>query len=265
MCSLSAANARFCLDFFKELNKRKRNENIFFSPLSLSAAFGMVVLGARGSTLEQIEKVGLCSEKGTVARYGPRGWLCHLTQFLTIHRPRAQQALLKIPYVSNTKLLQTKHCYWINCSLNISLLKKVFFRYPCTLKAKKSSLPLMWFFAFSGHPKSPFSYRKISCTHYLLKLLVHLQGFYGKEQRGLSAGTVSDCFGIGLQECFSFEVPSLSCIHPTFTLQVFHFREVLSSTRQENRYPSEEVRHNCTSELKQEEPVCQPFSLKAIT
>ncbi|XP_005425903.1 leukocyte elastase inhibitor A-like [Geospiza fortis] len=57
MCSLSAANAKFCLDFFRELNKRKRNENIFFSPLSLSAAFGMVVLGARGSTLEQIEKV----------------------------------------------------------------------------------------------------------------------------------------------------------------------------------------------------------------
>ncbi|KAL2307911.1 hypothetical protein Nmel_000902 [Mimus melanotis] len=57
MCSLSAANARFCLDFFRELNKRKKNESIFFSPLSLSAAFGMVVLGARGSTLEQIEKV----------------------------------------------------------------------------------------------------------------------------------------------------------------------------------------------------------------
>ncbi|NXT72356.1 SPB4 protein, partial [Chaetops frenatus] len=63
MCSLSAANARFCLDFFRELNKRKRNENIFFSPLSLSAAFGMVVLGARGSTLEQIEKVQLCIGK----------------------------------------------------------------------------------------------------------------------------------------------------------------------------------------------------------
>ncbi|KFV50939.1 Serpin B4 [Gavia stellata] len=57
MCSLSAANAKFCLDFFRELSKIKRNENIFFSPLSLSAAFGMVVLGARGSTLKQIEKV----------------------------------------------------------------------------------------------------------------------------------------------------------------------------------------------------------------
>uniref|UniRef100_A0A663MRK3 Serpin domain-containing protein n=1 Tax=Athene cunicularia TaxID=194338 RepID=A0A663MRK3_ATHCN len=70
MCSLSAANAKFCLDFFRELSKRNRNENIFFSPLSLSAAFGMVVLGARGNTLKQIEKVGfLCSEKGMVARY----------------------------------------------------------------------------------------------------------------------------------------------------------------------------------------------------
>ncbi|KAK2534105.1 serpin b4-like protein [Columba guinea] len=63
MCSLSAANAKFCLDFFRELSKRKRNENIFFSPLSLSAAFGMVVLGARGSTLEEIEK---CDEAGGV-------------------------------------------------------------------------------------------------------------------------------------------------------------------------------------------------------
>uniref|UniRef100_A0A8C4U0K8 Serpin domain-containing protein n=1 Tax=Falco tinnunculus TaxID=100819 RepID=A0A8C4U0K8_FALTI len=62
MCSLSAANAKFCLDFFRELSKRKRNENIFFSPLSLSAAFGMVVLGARGNTLKQIEEVFHFSE-----------------------------------------------------------------------------------------------------------------------------------------------------------------------------------------------------------
>ncbi|NXX84312.1 OVAL protein, partial [Urocolius indicus] len=63
MCSLSAANAKFCLDFFRELSKRKKNENIFFSPLSLSAAFGMVVLGARGNTLKEIEKVQLCTGK----------------------------------------------------------------------------------------------------------------------------------------------------------------------------------------------------------
>ncbi|XP_057255363.1 serpin B12-like [Pezoporus wallicus] len=57
MCSLGAANAKFCLYFFRELSKGKRSKNIFFSPLSLSAALVMVVLGGRGNTLEQIEKV----------------------------------------------------------------------------------------------------------------------------------------------------------------------------------------------------------------
>ncbi|XP_063182105.1 serpin B11-like isoform X1 [Chroicocephalus ridibundus] len=70
MCSLSAANAKFCLDFFRELSKIKRNENIFFSPLSLSAAFGMVVLGARGNTLKQIEEVFHFSEVLSSASQG---------------------------------------------------------------------------------------------------------------------------------------------------------------------------------------------------
>ncbi|NXF68871.1 ILEUA inhibitor, partial [Ciccaba nigrolineata] len=57
MGSLSVANAKFCLDFFKELSKVKINENIFFSPLSISAALSMVQLGAGGNTAEEIEKV----------------------------------------------------------------------------------------------------------------------------------------------------------------------------------------------------------------
>uniref|UniRef100_A0A8C3JGW4 Serpin domain-containing protein n=1 Tax=Calidris pygmaea TaxID=425635 RepID=A0A8C3JGW4_9CHAR len=57
MGSLTAANTKFCLDFFKELSKGKRDKNIFFSPLSISAALRMIQLGARGSTAEEIEKV----------------------------------------------------------------------------------------------------------------------------------------------------------------------------------------------------------------
>uniref|UniRef100_A0A6G1S0J7 Serpin family B member 1 n=1 Tax=Hypotaenidia okinawae TaxID=2861861 RepID=A0A6G1S0J7_9GRUI len=57
MDSLSAANTKFCLDFFKQLSKVKRNENIFFSPLSISAALSMVQLGAGGNTAEEMEKV----------------------------------------------------------------------------------------------------------------------------------------------------------------------------------------------------------------
>ncbi|KYO26229.1 serpin B11 [Alligator mississippiensis] len=57
MASLSEANAEFCLDFFKEVKKTERNENIFFSPLSISSAMAMVLLGARGNTAKQMEKV----------------------------------------------------------------------------------------------------------------------------------------------------------------------------------------------------------------
>uniref|UniRef100_A0A8B9IL51 Serpin domain-containing protein n=1 Tax=Anser cygnoides TaxID=8845 RepID=A0A8B9IL51_ANSCY len=54
---LSAANAKFCLDFFKDLIKVKRNENIF-SPLNISAALSIVQLGAGGNTAKEMEKVG---------------------------------------------------------------------------------------------------------------------------------------------------------------------------------------------------------------
>ncbi|NXV70646.1 SPB13 protein, partial [Atlantisia rogersi] len=71
MDSLSAANTKFCLDFFKQLSKVKGNENIFFSPLSISAALSMVQLGAGGNTAEEMEKVGYFPfswEKGTAVR-----------------------------------------------------------------------------------------------------------------------------------------------------------------------------------------------------
>ncbi|CAM9253978.1 unnamed protein product [Bubo scandiacus] len=82
MGSLSAANAKFCLDFFKELSKVKINENIFFSPLSISAALSMVQLGAGGNTAEEIKKVLHIHEvlsmrslgtKSTPEKYGEAG------------------------------------------------------------------------------------------------------------------------------------------------------------------------------------------------
>ncbi|PKU43865.1 leukocyte elastase inhibitor-like [Limosa lapponica baueri] len=75
MGSLTAANTKFCLDFFKELSKVKRNENIFFSPLSISAALSMIQLGARGSTAEEIEKHELKQGKADL----PAKWH-HLVQ-----------------------------------------------------------------------------------------------------------------------------------------------------------------------------------------
>ncbi|XP_073185737.1 serpin B4-like [Lepidochelys kempii] len=57
MNSISEATTKFCLDFFKVLNKDFPSDNIIYSPLSISAALGMVLLGARGNTATQIETV----------------------------------------------------------------------------------------------------------------------------------------------------------------------------------------------------------------
>ncbi|XP_023958595.2 serpin B4-like isoform X3 [Chrysemys picta bellii] len=55
MSSVSEATTKFALDFFKELNKDRPSDNIIYSPLSISAALGMVLLGARSNTATQIE------------------------------------------------------------------------------------------------------------------------------------------------------------------------------------------------------------------
>ncbi|XP_017498059.3 serpin B12 [Manis javanica] len=57
MESLIAANSKFCFDFFQEISKGDCHRNIFFCPLSLSAALGMVRLGARSDSARQIDQV----------------------------------------------------------------------------------------------------------------------------------------------------------------------------------------------------------------
>ncbi|XP_067910795.1 leukocyte elastase inhibitor-like isoform X2 [Heterodontus francisci] len=47
----------FALDLYRKLCEDNRTENIFFSPLSTSAALSMVYLGAKGSTSKQMAKV----------------------------------------------------------------------------------------------------------------------------------------------------------------------------------------------------------------
>ncbi|XP_003474098.2 serpin B12 [Cavia porcellus] len=57
MESLVVGNNKFCFDFFQEISKDDYGKNIFFCPLSLSAAFGMLRLGARNNTAQQIDEV----------------------------------------------------------------------------------------------------------------------------------------------------------------------------------------------------------------
>ncbi|KAM4614373.1 antithrombin-III [Discoglossus pictus] len=55
---LCKANARFAMDFYRQLADSKDNsENIFMSPLSISQAFTMAKLGACDKTLQQLMEV----------------------------------------------------------------------------------------------------------------------------------------------------------------------------------------------------------------
>ncbi|XP_041501691.1 serpin B11 isoform X2 [Microtus oregoni] len=57
MNPITTAHAEFCLDVFKELSRNNVGENIFFSPLTVFYALSMLLLGARGKSAEQMEKV----------------------------------------------------------------------------------------------------------------------------------------------------------------------------------------------------------------
>ncbi|XP_054840899.1 serpin B3-like isoform X2 [Eublepharis macularius] len=56
MGTLVEANTEFAVDLCKILIKENPNKNVFYSPLSISAASGMVLLGAKGDTAKQMEK-----------------------------------------------------------------------------------------------------------------------------------------------------------------------------------------------------------------
>ncbi|XP_073789144.1 serpin peptidase inhibitor, clade B (ovalbumin), member 1-like isoform X2 [Danio rerio] len=57
MEGVSRANSLFALDLYRALSASSAEGNIFFSPLSISAALSMVYLGARGDTAAEMERV----------------------------------------------------------------------------------------------------------------------------------------------------------------------------------------------------------------
>ncbi|XP_063779112.1 leukocyte elastase inhibitor isoform X2 [Pseudophryne corroboree] len=56
MEELSSACTHFSLDLFKTLSQNNPKGNIFYSPISISAAMAMVYMGTKGKTAEQISK-----------------------------------------------------------------------------------------------------------------------------------------------------------------------------------------------------------------
>lgn len=54
---LAEATTKFTLELYRQL--RETEDNIFYSPISIMTALGMLQLGAKGNTRQQIEKVGV--------------------------------------------------------------------------------------------------------------------------------------------------------------------------------------------------------------
>lgn len=54
---LAEATTKFTLELYQQLRETK--DNIFYSPISIMTALGMLQLGAKGNTRQQIEKVGI--------------------------------------------------------------------------------------------------------------------------------------------------------------------------------------------------------------
>lgn len=57
MENLSIANSRFALDLLRRFSEANPTGNVFFSPVSISAALAMVLLGSKGNTEAQVLKV----------------------------------------------------------------------------------------------------------------------------------------------------------------------------------------------------------------
>ena len=55
--NLAAANVSFALDVYRQLSTMTPGDNIFVSPLSISAALAMTYIGARGDTASMMKKV----------------------------------------------------------------------------------------------------------------------------------------------------------------------------------------------------------------
>ena len=54
---LTEANTTFTLALFKKITENNKSGNVFYSPLSISSALAMVLLGARGNTSTQMSEV----------------------------------------------------------------------------------------------------------------------------------------------------------------------------------------------------------------
>lgn len=69
MDNLGEANGAFAINLLKILGEEDNSQNVFFSPLSISSALAMVLMGAKGDTAVQMSQA-LCLNKGEDVHQG---------------------------------------------------------------------------------------------------------------------------------------------------------------------------------------------------
>ncbi|XP_029089102.1 serpin B8 isoform X3 [Monodon monoceros] len=79
MDDLCEANGTFAINLLKLLGEKDNLRNVFFSPLSLSSALTMVLMGAKGNTAAQMSQA-LCLNKGGDIHQGFQSLLMELNK-----------------------------------------------------------------------------------------------------------------------------------------------------------------------------------------
>ncbi|KAM4841436.1 serpin B4-like isoform 2-T4 [Thomomys bottae] len=106
MNALSEANTKFMVDFLRNLGTSA--DNAFFSPLSISSALSVVLLGARGNTAQEIEEVlhfnEITGEKAKLTA-------CHAEESETVNQ-QFQKLLTELNKPTDTFELKTANCLY---------------------------------------------------------------------------------------------------------------------------------------------------------
>nr|XP_040139604.1 serpin B9-like [Ictidomys tridecemlineatus] len=92
MDSLAKANGTFAIQVLKMLCQDRPSQNVLFSPLSISSALAMVLLGAKGNTKDQIAQ----------GDEWPVQMMWQEANFNFIYISEAQTKVLELPYAGKT-------------------------------------------------------------------------------------------------------------------------------------------------------------------
>nr|XP_040137915.1 serpin B9-like [Ictidomys tridecemlineatus] len=90
MDSLAKANGTFAIQVLKMLCQDQPSQNVFFSPLSISSALAMVLLGAKGNTKDQMAQKKQLTEfvlflKGKIPELLPMGSIDEQTRLVLVN------------------------------------------------------------------------------------------------------------------------------------------------------------------------------------